>query len=137
MIDTNVLTGALLSADGVNRGVLRACLERRVQPIVGQTLFNEYEDVFGRSKLFANCPLNAFERAAVLNAFLSVSEWVKVYFSWRPNLIDEGDNHLIELAVAGSADMVVTHNYRDLVNAKLRFPEIRIVRPETFLEELR
>jgi len=49
----------------------------------------------------------------------------------------EGDNCLIEYAVAGAAEVVVTHNYRDLVNAELRFPEIRIVKPETFLEELR
>jgi len=39
--------------------------------------------------------------------------------------------------VEGAAEMVVTNNYRDLVNAELRFPEIRIVKPETFLEEIR
>lgn len=27
-------------------------------------------------------------------AFISVAEWIKIYYSWRPNLKDEGDNHL-------------------------------------------
>ena len=48
-------------------------------------------------------PLTASERRALFDALLSVSEWIKVYYLWRPNLPDEGDNHLIELAVAGGA----------------------------------
>lgn len=49
----------------------------------------------------------------LLNAFVSVSEWVEIYYSWRPNLRDEGDNHLIQLAVARNARIVVTNNIRD------------------------
>lgn len=41
-------------------------------------------------------------------AIRSVSQWVKIYYGWRPNLPDEGGNHLFELAVAGSADEIVT-----------------------------
>jgi hypothetical protein len=37
-----------------------------------------------------------------------------VYFLWRPNLPDEADNHLIELALAGAAQTIVTHNLNDL-----------------------
>jgi hypothetical protein len=29
---------------------------------------------------------------------------------WRPNLRDEGDNHLVELAIAGGAEAIVTYN---------------------------
>jgi predicted nucleic acid-binding protein len=55
---------------------------------------------------------------------------------WRPNLKDESDNHLIELAVAGDADVVVTRNLRDLRGAELRFEPLRILSPEDFLKEL-
>lgn len=137
MIDTNVLTGAMLSANGANRQVVRACLNRQVQPLVGQALLNEYEDVLSRKPLFRDCVLSAVERNDLLDAFLSVSEWVKIYFSWRPNLPDEADNHLIELAVAGSADCIVTHNRKHLSNTELKFPEIQIFHPADLIKELR
>lgn len=59
-----------------------------------------------------------------------------MYYLWRPNLRDEADNHLVELAVAGAAEFVVTLNLRDLRSMELRFPALRIVTPEAFLKEL-
>ena len=75
------------------------------------------------------------EREALLNAFLSVCTWQTVYYSWRPNLPDEADNHLVELAVAGRAEAIVTWNTQDFQRAELRFPEMHIVRPNDCLEE--
>jgi predicted nucleic acid-binding protein len=72
----------------------------------------------------------------LLDTFLALCEWTRVYFLWRPNLKDESDNHLIELAVAGDADVVVTRNLRDLRGAELRFEPLRILSPEDFLKEL-
>jgi predicted nucleic acid-binding protein len=46
---------------------------------------------------------------------------------------DEGDNHLIELAVAGHADCIVSRNIKDLVTGELSFPRIAILTPEQFL----
>ena len=67
-------------------------------------------------------------------AFLSVSEWARIYFLWRPNLPDEGDNHLIELALAGSADRIITNNTKDLIHGQLRFPSLQIQTPEQFIK---
>ncbi|MBV7335544.1 PIN domain-containing protein [Chloroflexi bacterium TSY] len=64
---------------------------------------------------------------------MSVCQWVSIYFLWRPNLKDEGDNHLIELAVAGGANIIVTNNLRDFRNAEIAFPNIQIHRPEDLL----
>ena len=60
--------------------------------------------------------------------------WVTPYFGWRPNLRDEGDNHLIELAVAGGAHAVVTHNVRDLRHGELSFEHLRVLTPAQCLE---
>jgi uncharacterized protein len=136
VVDTNVFIGAILSPAGENREVLRACLVGRARPLMGAALFHEYEDLLGRSELMALSPLAPRERDALFAAFLSVSEWVKVYFLWRPNLPDEADNHLIELALAGAAQTIITHNLRDLRQGELRFPELVIQAPRSFLTAL-
>jgi predicted nucleic acid-binding protein len=61
---------------------------------------------------------------------------VRVYYGWRPNLPDEGDNHLIELAVAAAAEFVVTRNLRDVARGELKFPNLTICDPLTFLREI-
>ena len=61
--------------------------------------------------------------------------WVTVYYGWRPNLPDEGDNHLIELALAGGAQAIVTHNLRDLRGGELQLGTLRVLTPAQCLEE--
>ena len=134
-MDTNVLVATMISPKGSNRSILRSCLQQTVQPVLGEALFLEYEEVLARSRLMERSPLNAAERRKLLEAFLSVCDWVDVYFGWRPNLADEGDNHLIELAVAGGVNWLVTNNVADFKGAELRFPQIRVLRPAAFLRE--
>jgi putative PIN family toxin of toxin-antitoxin system len=136
VVDTNVFIGAILSPAGENRQVLRACLLGRARPLMGAALFHEYEDLLGRAALMVKSPLTPRERDTLLAAFLSAAEWIKVYFLWRPNLPDEADNHLIELALAGSAQSIVSHNLGDLQQGDLRFPSLRIQSPRQFLATL-
>jgi len=134
--DSNVIVASLIRGRGDNRAVLRACLGGSAQPVIGEALFLEYEDVMGRRDLFQRSPLSKVERQHLLEAFLSVGEWVHVY-GWRPNLADECDNHLMELAVASSVDWIVTNNVTHFRRAELRFPGIGIVRPGEFIREMR
>ena len=71
----------------------------------------------------------------MLDGFLSRCRWVEVYYAWRPNLPDEADNHLIELAVAAHADAIVTRNLKDLATGELSFPGLKILTPEQCLKE--
>jgi predicted nucleic acid-binding protein len=82
------------------------------------------------------CSLTSGEREALVNAFLSVCRWTTIYYGWRPNLRDEGDNHLVELAVAGGAAAIITKNARDFASAELHFPGLRILLPEAVLQEI-
>jgi putative PIN family toxin of toxin-antitoxin system len=137
IIDTSVFVGALLRGSaGSNRSVLRLCLERRCNPIMGEKLFLEYESVLGRVDLFKDCPISAEERTEIFAGFFAVCRWVSVHYLWRPNLPDEGDNHLLELAVAGGADAIVTQNVRDFRLGQLQFPEIQILTPSEFLRKV-
>jgi putative PIN family toxin of toxin-antitoxin system len=135
VLDTNVFIAALLGPRGPSREVLRRCLLRRYEPLMGTALFLEYESVLAREQLFVNCRLDRDEREALLNAFLSVCQWQTVYFAWRPNLPDESDNHLVELALAGEAAAIVTNNTGDFVRAELRFPDLQILLPEGLLKK--
>ena len=134
--DTNVFVAALLSPRGRNRDVIRAFLQGHATPLFGTALFQEYEAVLGRNALMRNSPLSTADRRSLFEALLSVADWVKVYYSWRPNLPDEGDNHLIELAVAGGAEGIVTNNTDDLKNGELLFPSVSILTPVQFLEAI-
>ena len=129
VVDTNVFVAALSSPDGASREILRRCLLGRYEPLMGQALFAEYESVLSRAGLFVRSPISAQERNALWAAIASRCRWVRVYYLWRPNLPDETDNHVVELAVAGGAEMIVTHNTRDFERAELRFPGLHILTP--------
>lgn len=88
-----------------------------------------------RQALFRGCVLSVNERKELLDALLKVCRWTHVYYLWRPNLPDEADDHLIELAIAGAADALVTSNSRDFADAELHFPNLRIVSPKDFIKE--
>ena len=68
------------------------------------------------------CQLDREEREALLNAFLSVCTWQTVYYLWRPNLPDEADNHLVELAVAGGCRSDCDVEYAGLSAGGTTFP---------------
>jgi putative PIN family toxin of toxin-antitoxin system len=131
VIDTNVFVSALRSGDGASRQVIRLALQRRLQPLFGNALWTEYSDLLGRD-VWGKETTHA-ERIEVLAALASVGRWVRVYFAWRPNLPDEADNHLVELAVAGGAVAIVTHNVRDLSAGELHFEGIETLKPAAFL----
>jgi len=133
VIDTSVLISALIGKTGPSREILRQCLLGKYKPLISNALFQEYEDVSGRQNIIDLCPLSTAEVRELLNAFYSVCHWVPIYFLWRPNLKDEGDNFLIELAVAGNSNLVITNNIKDLTGAELTFENLKIQTPETFL----
>ena len=136
MVDTNVLVSAILSPDGAAREVLRRCLTGHARPLLSNALFLEYEDVLAREELFSAASINAKDRAALLDAVLSICEWVSISFLWRPNLPDESDNHLIELAVAGNAESIITANTKDVAAGELVFDRIQVVTPANWLKEV-
>ncbi len=136
VVDTNVFVGACLGT-GASNEVVATCLRGEHIPLMGTALISEYEDVLGRAELFRKCRLTAAEREELLDIFLATCRWTRFYFGWRPNLPDEGDNHLVELAVAGGAKRIVTRNLRDVQSKELKFQGLAAVTPEHFLKEVK
>jgi putative PIN family toxin of toxin-antitoxin system len=133
VVDTSVFISALIGSTGPSRELIRRCLRGEYQPLMGNALFSEYESVIEREEILAKCPLTREEISTLLASFMSVSQWVFIYYLWRPNLTDEADNHLIELAVAGNARFIATNNIKDFKNAQLLFPNLSILKPEEIL----
>lgn len=133
MVDTNVFVSALRTGGAANK-VIAECLRGSFSPLMGTALFTEYESVLRRPPLFAGSRLSATEREEVFDIFASACRWTRVYYAWRPNLRDEDDNHVVELAVAGSASAIVTRNVRDFrIGAELKFPGLQILTPAQLL----
>lgn len=134
VLDTNIFISAVLSSDGASREVLRLALLKEITPVFGNALFSEYEDVLGRDHIFANAPISRSDRQALFEALLRVSLWIRIHFLWRPNLKDESDNHVLELAVASGAQAIITNNIRDFSKSELAFPSLMITTASDWLK---
>ena len=135
VIDTNVFVAGLRSDGGASRAVLRDALLGKIEPLFGNALWLEYEDLLGRP-VWTDATTSK-ERRQVLAALAGVGRWVNIYYGWRPNLPDESDNHLIELAMAGGASAIITHNVRDIRRGELLLNRLRVLTPAEYLEEMR
>ena len=136
VIDTNVVVAALRKGSasaGAARRLLRAALTGRCRPLFGNALWLEYEDVLERP-VWTNDTTRQ-ERGDIMRALAAAGQWIHIYYGWRPNLPDEGDNHLFELAVAGNADAIVTYNLKDLRRGELCWPGLKILTPSEYLEQ--
>lgn len=134
VVDTNVFVSAVMGKNGASRQVIRLCLQEQLTPLMGNALFAEFKDVCARDALFDPKLISRTDRDELLDAFLSCCRWVPIYFLWRPNLRDEADNHVLELAVAGNAACIITANKRDFLRQEMKFPNIDIMNPIEFLD---
>lgn len=133
-MDTDVFVSALLGGAAAG-AVIACCLTGRFVPLMGAALFAEYESQLRRRELFARGRLSPPEREDLFDIYASVCRWTRIYYSWRPNLRDEADNHVVELAVAGGAQAIVTRNVKDYrIAAQLRFPRLQICTPPQILK---
>jgi predicted nucleic acid-binding protein len=132
--DTNVFVAALKSGAGASRKMLRLLLSGAHTPLLGDKLCYEYQDLIGRgAEIWAGCPLTDAERRELLQALVAVCTYVRITRLWRPNLRDEGDNHVMELAICGNAAALVTFNLRDFAHALFAPPGLEVLPPGEFL----
>jgi len=135
VIDTSVWISALITKESHSRELLRLVFREELFPQMSEALFVEYESVMKRVKIQKLTPLSVEEQNELFNAFLSTCRWNDIYYTWRPNLKDENDNFLIELAVSSGAEAILTYNVKDFQDAELLFSH-KVITPEDFLKEI-
>ena len=131
VLDTNVLIAALRSRRGASFAVLQRIGEEW-EPLISVPLLLEYEAVGKREAVKLGIPLSTID--AIVRAFCFAGRETTVHFRVRPFLSDPGDEFLLELAVAGAADAIVTHNVRHF--AGIEQFGIRALTPREFLRKI-
>ena len=115
VLDTSIVVAALRSKRGASRELLRLMAADSFTALVSVPLFLEYE--------------------SVLNSFLLHTEAVSLSYLWRPQLSDPADEMVLEAAVNGQADWLVTHNVRHFFAASKKF-SFGVAAPATILRKL-
>jgi putative PIN family toxin of toxin-antitoxin system len=115
------MVAALRSDRGASRQLLISALDKRIELLISVPLMVEYEAVLTRREHLAASRLSAQDVNEVLGAVAKVSTPVHFWFLWRPQLQDPADEMVLETAVNGRADWLVTFNERHLAAAARRF----------------
>ena len=76
-------------------------------------LLIEYEAVMTRAEHLKVARLSVADVGMLLDAVAAVAEPVRLAYLWRPILADVNDDMVLETAVNGRADGIVTFNLRD------------------------
>ena len=124
------------SPSGASAALVQAARRRDITPLANVALALEYE---------ATCRLPEHRRAAGLtaaqvlvfvDAVIAMVEPVESHYLWRPQLRDPADEMVLETAVNGRADVVVTFNVRDFGMVPARFG-IEVMLPRDAIKRIR
>ena len=117
VLDTNILVAAIRSPQGASSALMKLTLTNKLSPLVSVPLFLEYESVLLRPEHLAASKLT---KSQVLNFLDVLSGFVipiEIFYLWRPQLRDMKDDMVLEVAVNGQADVIVTFNTKDFTSA--------------------
>src|SRR6202795_4583691 len=136
VLDTSVVVAGLRTQLGAGNAVLRLVAKRRLVALATPPLFLEYEDVLKRPEHRLAHGLTLEEIDEFLAELAALIEPVEVHFQWRPQSRDPNDEMVLEAAINGRAEALVTHNVADFAVAWERFG-IRVLSPPELLRKVR
>lgn len=134
--DRNVIVAAMRSPNGASAAILRAVRQRKVTLLASIALAIEYEAVCSEAQDQFAAGLSADEAGVFTDAVLAMAEPVETHFLWRPQFREPGDEMVLEAAVNGRADALMTFNVRDFGTTPARFG-IEVLLPRDALERIR
>jgi putative PIN family toxin of toxin-antitoxin system len=133
VIDTNVIIAAMRSQHGASALLLSLLGKDRFEIHLSVPLVLEYEDVLLRQRDRLGLTIDDVDTLIDSLCALGVRH-EHIHFNWRPSLPDERDEHILDLAVKGQCEAIITYNARDFVGVE-QFG-LRAINPQTFLREL-
>lgn len=136
VLDTSVVVAGLRTRLGAGNAVLQMVAARKVRLLATPPLFLEYEDALKRPehRLVHGLTLQAVDE--FLAELAALIEPVEVHFRWRPQSRDPNDEMVLEAAINGRANAIVTYNISDFAEARERF-DILVLQPGDLLKKVR
>ena len=135
VLDTNVLVAASRSRRGASFTLLQAMRNRQFLALLSVPLMLEYQAVLKRPEQLAANERSVPMTDAFLDALCLCSEAVHLHYLWRPQLRDPADEMVLETALNGRADVLVSINIRDF--ATVGHFRLKVATPGAFLRQLR
>ena len=120
-MDTDAVVAAMRSPAGESAAIIRVVRQRRATLLLSVPLAMEYEAVCQRSEHREESGLSVQQVEIFLDAIIAMGEPVRTHFLWRPQLRDPNDEMVLEAAVNGRADALVTFNVRDYGTTPAQF----------------
>jgi putative PIN family toxin of toxin-antitoxin system len=133
VLDTNILVAASRSRNGASFALLQALRSKCFTALASVPLMLEYEAVLKRPEHLQVGNRDIAMTDAFLDAMSLFMEPVHLHYLWRPQLRDAADEMVLETALNGRADALVTLNVNDFKPAK-HFG-LRVLLPGTFLRQ--
>jgi len=134
VLDTNVLVAASRSRNGASFALLSALKNGQFTALASVPLMLESEAVLKRPEQLVISGRTAFNTDAFLDALSLFIEPVHLHYLWRPQLRDPADEMVLETALNGRAEVLVTLNVADFFAAShFRLP---VLTPGAFLRQL-
>jgi putative PIN family toxin of toxin-antitoxin system len=132
VLDTNVLVSALRSRRGRSNQLVSLVGSDTFGLVISVPLVLEYEDAALRQ--IDALVYTPDEVREIIDFLCWAGEATPIYYLWRPFLPDPKDDLVLEAAVAGRCDTIVTFNQRDFKGVDKFGLQVRT--PRAFLEEL-
>lgn len=134
VLDTNVLIAASRSRNGASFALLTRLRDRVFTPLVSVPLMLEYEAVLKRPEHLAIGARTVEMVDAFLDGFCLYARPVHLHYLWRPQTRDPADEMVLETALNGAADALVTLNGADFAAAHTF--ALPVLTPGQFLKQL-
>lgn len=135
VLDTDVVVAALRSPSGASAALLRAVLADQATLLLSPALALEYEAVLSRPEHCTAAGMTPEDVERVCLALCEVARPVTIHTRWRPQAHDPNDDFVLEAAINGRADALVSFNIRHLGPAAARFG-VAVVRPGEIVRRL-
>lgn len=136
VLDTNVIVAAMRSPAGASAAMLRAVRQSAVTMLATVALALEYEAICSLPTHRLAAQLTPAEVELFIDAVIALAEPIETHFLWRPQLRDPADELVLEAAINGRAEALVTFNVRDFGAAPGRFG-IEMLLPAQALQRIR